>query len=85
MTSQRRTLSNQGWNNVVDVNIGIYNIEQRRINVVYFDVDLNNVRKRFNNVVIFIIDFRNVGQLRKNGVNVTIFKKLKINFEPRTW
>ena len=30
-----------GWNNVVYVSVGIYNVEQRRINVVYFNVDLN--------------------------------------------
>ena len=30
-----------GWNNVVYVSVGIYSVEQRRINVVYFNVDLN--------------------------------------------
>ena len=43
-TSRRGTTSNQRWNNVVYFNVGIYNVEQRRINVVYFNVDMNNVR-----------------------------------------
>ena len=62
MTSRRRTTSNQLWNNVVYVNVEIYNVEQRRINVVCFNVDLNNVKQRRDNVVIFNVDFHNVGQ-----------------------
>ena len=42
--------------------IGVYNVEQRRINVVHFNVDLNIVGQRRNNVVIFNVDFNNVGQ-----------------------
>ena len=33
MTSWRRTMSNQHWNNAKNINVKIYNIEQRRINV----------------------------------------------------
>ena len=68
MTSRRRTTSNQRWNNVVYVNVGIYNVERRQINVVYFKVDLNNFRHWQNNIVIFNADFQNV-------VNMTIKKK----------
>ena len=51
MTSQNCKTSNQRWNNVAYVNVGIYNVEQRRINVAYFNVDLNNVTQCRNNVV----------------------------------
>ena len=60
---------------VMNFNVGIYNIEQRRINVVYFNVDLNNVRQRRNHVVIFNVDFHNVGQLRNKVVNMTIWEQ----------
>ena len=43
------------------VNVGIYNVDQRRINIVYFNDDLNNVRKRRNNVIIFNVDFHKLG------------------------
>ena len=43
MTSRRRTTSNQRWNNVVYVNVEIYNVEQRWNNAVFFNVELNNV------------------------------------------
>ena len=46
-------MSNQRRNNVVYINVEIYNVEQRRINV-----DLHNVR---DNAVIFNVDFHNVG------------------------
>ena len=78
MTSRRRTTSNQRWNNVAYVNVGIYNVEQRRINVVYFNVDLNNVRQRRNNVVIFNVDLHNVEPRRNNVVNMTIKNKLRV-------
>ena len=65
------------WNNVLYLNVGIYNVEQRRINVVYFNVDWNNVRQRQNNVVIFNTDFHNFGQRRNNVMNMTIWKKRK--------
>ena len=77
MTSRCRIASSQCWNNLVCINIEIYNYEQRRINVVYFDIDLNIVRQCRNNVVIFSIDFRNVGQPRNNLVNMNICTKLK--------
>ena len=70
MTSRRRTTSNQGWNNVEYANVGIYNVEQRRINDAYFNVDFNNVRQRQNNVVIFNVDLHNV-------VNMAIKNKLR--------
>ena len=76
MTSRRRTTSNQRWNNVVYVNVEIYNVEQRWNNVVFFNVELNNVRQRRNNVVIFNVDFHNVGQRRNNVANMTIWKKI---------
>ena len=60
-TSRRGTTSNQRWNNVVYLNVEIYNVEQRRINVVYFSVDMSNVGQRRNNVVIFNVGFYNVG------------------------
>ena len=34
------------------INVEIYNVEQRRTNIVHFKVDLNNVRQRRNNVAI---------------------------------
>ena len=77
MTSRRRTMSNQRWNNVVYVNIEIYNVEQRQINVVYFSVHTNNVRQHRNNVAVFNVEFHNFDQRRKNVVNMTIFKILK--------
>ena len=58
-------MPNESWSNVVYVNFGIYNIEQRQINVVYFSDYLKNVRQRRNSVYIFIIDFRYIGQCRK--------------------
>ena len=81
MTSRRHTTSNQRWNNVVYVNVEIYNVQQRWNNVVYFNVELNNVRQRRNNVVIFNVDFHNVGQRRNNVANTTIWKKLKPRFK----
>ena len=41
VTSRRRTMSNQCWNNVVYVKVEIYNVEERRINVVYFNFHIN--------------------------------------------
>ena len=79
MTSRRRTTSNQRWNNVVYVNVEIYNVQQRWNNVVYFNVELNNVRQRRNNVVIFNVDFHNVGQRRNNVGNMTIWKKKSLD------
>ena len=75
MTSRRKTTLNQGWNNVVYFNVGIYNVEQHRINVVCFKVDMDNVRQLRNNVVIFKVDFHNVGQRQNNVVKMTIFEK----------
>ena len=45
-------------NNVMYVDVEIYNVEQRQIDVFYYKVDLNNVRQRWNNVVIFNVDFK---------------------------
>ena len=64
MTSRRRTTSNQRWNNVVYVNVEIYNVQQRWNNVVYFNVELKNVRQRRNNVVIFNVNFHAETMLR---------------------
>ena len=50
MTSRRRTTSNQRWNNVVYVNVEIYNVEQRWNNIVIFNVDFHNVGQRRNSV-----------------------------------
>ena len=80
MTSRRRTTSNQRWNNVVYVNVEIYNVEQRWNNAVFFNVELNNVRQRRNNV-IFNVDFHNVGQRRNNVADMTIWKKNKPPFK----
>ena len=60
MTSRRWTMSNHRWNDVVYVNVEIYNVEQRPINVVYFSIDINKVRQRKNNDVIFNFEFHNV-------------------------
>ena len=76
MTSWRRKLSNQRWNNVVYVFVEIFNVEQRQISVVFFSVDINNVRQCRNNVVIFNVEFHNVDQ-RQNNVNLTILKRAK--------
>ena len=72
MTSPHQTTSNQRWNNVVYVNVGIYNHEQRPINAAYFDIDWNNVKQRGINA-----DFQNVGQHRNNVMNVIMGKKFK--------
>ena len=72
MTSRRRTISNQRWNNVVYVNI-----QQCQINVVFFNVDVRNVRQRRNNVVIFNVEFHNVDQRRNNVVNTTTLRMLE--------
>ena len=82
--SQRHTTSNQRWNNVVFVNVEIYNVEQRRTNIVHFKVDLNNVRQRRNNVAIFNEDSDNVGQRWNNVVNMTIWRKLKLSLDSKT-
>ena len=75
MTLRRGTTSNQRWNNIVYLNVGIYNVEQRRINVAYFNVDVNNVRQRRNNIVLFNFKFYNVCQRGSNVVKMTIYKK----------
>ena len=67
------------WSEVVYFNVGVYNIEQRRINAVYSNVGLNNFRQRQSNLDNFI-----VGQHGSDVVNVTICLKLKIHFKPRT-
>ena len=38
MTSRRGTAFNQRWNNIVYVNVGIYNVKQSQINFVVNDV-----------------------------------------------
>ena len=38
MTSRRGTTFNQRWNNIVYINVGIYNVKQRQINFVVNDV-----------------------------------------------
>ena len=63
MTSRRGTTSNQRWNNVVYLNVGIYNVEQRRINVVLCPF------------VFFNVEFYNVGQHGNNSVKIAISKK----------
>ena len=57
MTSRRRTMPNQRYNNVVYVSVEIYIVLQRWNMVVYFNVELNNVKQCQNNVVIFNVDF----------------------------
>ena len=52
---------NQRWNNVVYVNVEVYNIEQCWNNIVLFNVELNNV----------------VRQRRHNVGNMTIWRKKK--------
>ena len=76
-TSWCRTTSNQRWSKFVYFNVGIYNVEQRRINVLYFNVAMNNVRQRRNNVVIFNVEFHSVGKRRNNVVKMIFFKKNK--------
>ena len=78
MTSRRRATSNQRSSTVKYVNVGIFNVKQRRINAVYFSVDLNNV-------TIFNVDLYNVEPSRKNVVNMTIKKNEKQTWESRTW
>ena len=83
MTSQRRTTSNQHWNNVVYVNTEVYNLTQRWKNIVYFNVELSNVTQRWNKVVILNVDFRNVGQHRSNAANMTIWKKINLDLKTK--
>ena len=63
MTSLRATTSNQRWNSVVYVNIGIYNVKQRWINILFLNIDIEERWQRQNNAVIFNVKFHNVGQL----------------------
>ena len=77
MTSRRRAMSNERWNNVAYSNIGIYDVEQRQNNVVYLNFDINNVRQRRNNAVFFQVEFHKVDQRRKNIVKMAIFKRMK--------
>ena len=58
-------------------NVGICNVEQRRINVVFFNFDMSNVRQRLNNIAIFNVEFHNVGKSRNNVVKMTILKRTK--------
>ena len=74
MKSRRRRTSNQRWNNVVYVNLEIYNVQQRWNNVVCFNIELNNVRQCRNNVVTFNVDFHNIVQRRSIVANMTIWK-----------
>ena len=77
LKSRRRTTSNKRWNNVVYVNVVIYNVERRRINVVYFNVDINNNKKRCKNIAIFNLEFHDAVQHRNIVANMTTCKKLK--------
>ena len=77
MMSRHLSMSNQHWNNVVYVNVEIYNIEHCQINIVYFKCDINKVRQHPNNAVIFNAEFHNVDQCQNYAVNLTIFKKSK--------
>ena len=72
VTSGRRVISNQRWNNVVYVIVEIYNFEQLQINI-----DINNVMQRWNNAFIFNVEFHDVDHRRNNVVNMTILEKLK--------
>ena len=63
-------MTNQRWNNAAFVKVGIYNVDQFRINAVCFNIDINNVRTRRNNV-IFNDEFHNVDQRRNNLVIMT--------------
>ena len=81
MKSRRRTTWNHRWNNVVYVNVEIYNVQQRWNKVVYFNVELNNARQLRNNFVIFNVDFHNVGQRQNNIANMNIWKKIKPRFK----
>ena len=76
MTSRHCATSNQRWNNVVYINVEIYDVQQRWNNVVYFNVELNNGRQRRNNIVVFNVDFHNVGQ-RRNNMNMPTSIKSK--------
>ena len=76
---KRGATLNQRWNNVIYVNVGIYNAKQRRINIFYFNVFMNNLRQRRNKFDIFNINFHNVGQGPNNAANMTISKKNKRN------
>ena len=73
-TSRGRTTSNQNWNNVVYVNLGIYNVEQLRINFVYFNVDINNVTQ-WQNKPHFQSRVSPRWSMSKNVVKITISKK----------
>ena len=52
ITLQCGATSNQNWNNVLYLNVGIYNAEKCPVNIVYFNVDMNNDGQGRNNVVI---------------------------------
>ena len=82
MTSGRRTMLNQRWNNVVYVNVEIYNVQQRWINVIIFNVDFHNVGQRQNNVANMTI-WKKIEPRVKNKIMFLSFKEyagLKILF-----
>ena len=81
MTSQRLTTSNHCWNNVVYVNVEVYNVEQRQINVVCFNIGFDKVRQRRIN--ISHVNIHNVVQRQNNVVNMTNYKKLKNNLDSK--
>ena len=43
MASRHSTTSKQRWNNVVYINVEIYDVEQRQINIFYFNINFHNV------------------------------------------
>ena len=83
---------NQRWNNVVYVNVEVYNIEQRWNNIVLFNVELNNVRQRRNNVTNMTI-WKNICIYKPRFKNKIIFLNFKeyvelnifIHFFPILW
>ena len=84
MTSRCGTTSNQRWNNVVYLNVRIYNVEQRLINVAYFSVDVNDVRQRQNNVVLFNVVKMTISKKNKKTNHFNLIQSSKFKFKVLT-
>ena len=83
-------------NNVVYVNVVIYNAQQRWKGIVNFNVEFNNVvyvnvviynaQQRWKGIVNFNVEFNNVGQRRNSVGHMTIWKrKLSLKWKTKKY
>ena len=83
MASRRRTTSNQRWNNVVYVNVEVYDFQQRRINVMSIStlnwITLDNVETSCH----FQLRFSQRRPTSKQRCEYDHLK-IKLSLEPKT-